>query len=99
MNLLDLFAKLLHFLFGRKKQKQPYLSLPLGYTKEGAVFALTDTDAEKHIWLQGVSGAGKSWALCWIILTLLRNNRNVFVIDPHGDLAELVMKFLAHSGF
>src|SRR5256885_283809 len=86
-------------LFGRKEQQQPRLSLPLGYTRDGKLFTLTDTDAEKHIWLQGVSGAGKSWALCWIILALLRNNRNCIVIDPHGDLAELLLTYLANSGF
>src|SRR5437588_8544403 len=99
MNLLQLFAKLFHMLFGRKEQLQPLLSLPLGYTKDGKVFALTGTDAEKHLWLQGVSGSGKSWALCWIILTLLRNKRNCIVIDPHGDLAELLLKYLAYSGY
>jgi len=73
--------------------------LPLGYTKDGKLFCLTGTDAEKHIWLQGVSGSGKSWALCWIILALLRNNRSCIVIDPHGDLAELLLRYLARSGF
>src|SRR6266699_752452 len=85
-------------MFG-KKQKQPYLSLPLAYTKENKVFSLTDTEAEKHIWCQGTSGSGKSWAVCWIILTLLRNKRNFIAIDPHGDLAELVLKYLIASGF
>jgi len=86
-------------LFGRKDQNQPKLTIPLGYTNDGKLFAFTGTDAEKHVWLQGVSGSGKSWALCWIILTLLRNNRNCIVIDPHGDLAELLLKYLAYSGF
>src|SRR2546422_843576 len=95
MNLLRFVLSL----FGREKQHQPRLSLPLGYTRDGKLFCLTDTDAEKHIWLQGVSGSGKSWALCWIILALLRNNRNCIVIDPHGDLAELLLTYLAHSGF
>ena len=80
-------------MFG-KKQKQPYLSLPLGYTKENKVFSLTDTDAEKHIWCQGTSGSGKSWAVCWIILTLLRNKRNFIAIDPHGDLVSDLLSFI-----
>ena len=60
MNLLPLFAKLFHFLFDRKEQKQPRFTLPLGYTRDGKLFCLTDTDAEKHIWLQGVSGSDQS---------------------------------------
>src|SRR5258708_21346048 len=85
-------------LFQRKQtQPQPQLTLPLGYTRDGKPFVLTD-EYLKHIWLQGTSGSGKSWAACWIILCLLRQV-NCIVLDPHGDLCENLLKYLAFSGF
>ncbi len=80
-----------------QNHKQPQLILPLGYTRDGKPFILTD-EYLKHIWLQGTSGSGKSWAVCWIILCLLRQV-NCIVLDPHGDLCENLLRYLAYSGF
>src|SRR6266567_1307556 len=81
----------------RRNRKQPQLVLPLGYTRDGKPFVLTE-DNLKHIWLQGTTSSGKSWAACWIILCLLRQV-NCIVIDPHGDLCENLLQYLAYSGF
>jgi len=85
--------------FGRKEQKpkQPQLSVPLGYTRDGKPFVLTENDL-KHVWLQGTSGAGKSWAAIWIVLCLLRQV-NCIILDPHGDYCEDLLRYLADSGF
>lgn len=81
----------------QQNRKQPQLTLPLGYTRDGKPFVLTD-EYLKHIWLQGTSGSGKSWAVCWIILCLLKQV-NCIVLDPHGDLCENLLRYLAYSGF
>src|SRR6266496_954424 len=80
-----------------KNRKQPQLVLPLGYTRDNKPFVLTEEHL-KHVWLQGTSGSGKSWAVCWMILCLLRQV-NCIVLDPHGDLCENLLTYLAYSGF
>src|SRR2546425_2855275 len=52
-----------------------------------------------HLHCCGVSGYGKSSFIASFIVMLLSQNIPVFVIDPHGDLAKLVLKLLIHLGY
>lgn len=51
-----------------------------------------------HVHLVGVSGSGKSRFLAALYLSLLRNGIPATLIDPHGDLARLVLGYLVASG-
>ncbi len=80
------------------QHKQP--ALMLGTTVEGNhVVTLTGTDFERHKHIIGISGSGKSSFLASCALLLLKQGVPFTLIDPHGDLAKLILSLLASSNF
>ncbi len=80
-------------------QLKPGPSLPLGYTSQGKLITLTGQDFNRHVWIQGISGSGKSsllaaWAIC-----LLRQRTPFILLDPHADLCKLILTLLASGDF
>lgn len=81
-----------------QRNRQP--SLPLGYTVEGnKLVALSGIDFVRHKHIIGVSGSGKSSFLASCIMFLLRQAVPFILLDPHGDLAKLIVSLLASSDF
>ena len=60
---------------------------------------LTSAEYNRHFHYLGVSGSGKSTAIATVIVQHILQGRGVSLIDPHGDLAILVMKLLADKGY
>ncbi len=58
----------------------------------GSVFdiGLTDEDRSRHVYIIGQTGSGKSTILFHMIKDDILRGRGTGIIDPHGDLAELV---------
>ncbi len=56
-------------------------------------------DLTRHIFVQGVTGVGKSRWLAHLALTLIRRGEGVTVLDPHGDTARLIYTHLVAEGF
>jgi Helicase HerA, central domain len=67
----------------------PLLHLPLR-------IRLSQVNTHWHI--IGTSGSGKSYFLAHLFLTLIRKGLPVTLIDPHGDLAKLVLAHLVGQG-
>src|SRR5258708_6568364 len=82
-----------------KLQHKPQPFLFLGTTSEGETITLTGQEFQRFRWVQGISGSGKSTFLAWIALSLLRLGITVLLIDPHGDLARLILNLLAATDF
>ena len=57
-------------------------------------FGIKTDDRRRHMYLIGKTGMGKSTILENMIVADIRAGRGVAVVDPHGDLAEKVMKFI-----
>src|ERR1700730_11648650 len=71
-------------------------SLPLGHTVEGnKLVTLDGFNFERHKHIIGISGSGKSSFIASIVVFLLRLGISFCLIDPHGDLAKLVLTLLA----
>jgi hypothetical protein len=51
-----------------------------------------------HWHIIGTSGSGKSYFLAQLFLQLYRSGQSVTLIDPHGDLARLVLSHLVADG-
>lgn len=69
-----------------------HMELPHGYiarTTWGAT-GLSRHDRERHVYLVGKSGSGKSTTLFNLAMHDIMAGEAVAVIDPHGDLAEAV---------
>src|SRR6266702_644108 len=80
-----------------QRSRQPLLHI--GSTRGGESITLTGSDFERHKWIIGITGSGKSTFLAWIALLLLRQEIAFCIIDPHGDLCRLILSLLAGSGF
>ncbi len=52
------------------------------------VIGLTKKERERHMYVIGATGTGKTTLLLSMIHQDLKNGKGVCVIDPHGDLAE-----------
>lgn len=57
-------------------------------------FGIKTDDRRRHMYLIGKTGMGKSTVLENMIIEDIRAGRGVAVVDPHGDLAEKVIKYI-----
>jgi hypothetical protein len=57
-------------------------------------FGIKVDDRRRHMYLIGKTGMGKSTILENMIVEDIRAGRGVAVVDPHGDLAEKIIKFI-----
>lgn len=57
-------------------------------------FGIRADDRRRHIYIIGKTGMGKSTLLENMIYSDIANGKGVGVIDPHGDLADAVLKFI-----
>jgi hypothetical protein len=51
-----------------------------------------------HWHIIGTSGSGKSYLLAYLFLSLYKQGHSVSLIDPHGDLAKLILAHLVADG-
>src|SRR4051812_44474479 len=77
-------------------------SIPLG-TYGSALFKrrlrLDGQDTKSHMHVMGKSGSGKSRWLAGFYVNLLKAGFSATLIDPHGDLARLVLAQLVADGY
>lgn len=77
-------------------------SIPLG-TYGSALFRrrlrLDGQEAKSHMHVMGKSGSGKSRWLAGFYVNLLKAGYSATLIDPHGDLARLVLAQLVSDGY
>src|ERR1700686_5289963 len=63
-------------------------------TAIGGAVAFSREERERHVYLVGKSGSGKSTALFNLAMHDIYAGEGVAVIDPHGDLAEAIIDAL-----
>src|SRR5687767_10803393 len=59
---------------------------------------ITPRQSRVHMHVLGKTGSGKSYFLAGLFLSLHDAGMPVTLIDPHGDLAELVLSHLVARG-
>ncbi|MFA5420762.1 MAG: type IV secretion system DNA-binding domain-containing protein [Patescibacteria group bacterium] len=64
------------------------------FRNEMRKFGIKVDDRRRHMYLIGKTGMGKSTVLENMIVDDIRAGRGVAVVDPHGDLAEKVIKYI-----
>src|SRR5215212_8178064 len=89
------------FLAGVRSWWKKRLPLPLGtwglpFLQSPLSISHKQAKASWHI--IGTSGSGKSYMLAHLFLMLYRRGYAVTLIDPHGDLAKLVLSHLVAEG-
>ncbi|MBV9829763.1 MAG: type IV secretion system DNA-binding domain-containing protein [Alphaproteobacteria bacterium] len=71
----------------------------LAHSRRGAVrFGIRETDRLAHIYIIGKTGTGKSTLLLSMAAQDLASGQGVFLLDPHGDLAEALYGLALRSG-
>ena len=51
-------------------------------------------DRRRHVYIIGKTGTGKSTLIANMAISDIRNGQGCAIIDPHGDLAELLLSFV-----
>jgi len=64
------------------------------FRNEARRFGIKTDDRRRHMYLIGKTGMGKSTVLENMIIGDIRAGYGVAVTDPHGDLAEKIMKYI-----
>lgn len=60
--------------------------------------SLSPSELAAHVHVLGKTGSGKSYLLANLYLALFRAGMAATLIDPHGDLAALVLRQLVGTG-
>jgi len=61
---------------------------------EDTEIGLTPEQRERHMFIVGGTGSGKTTMLKYQIIQDMKNGKGVAVVDPHGDLAEELLSFV-----
>ena len=70
---------------------------PIGITNwrnQKQSFGILDNDRFGHIYCIGKTGVGKSTLLLNMAISDIQNGHGLCVIDPHGDLSEIILKYI-----
>ena len=60
-------------------------------------FGIKRADRKRHLYIIGKSGVGKSFLLNLLTLSDIYHSQGFAVVDPHGDYAQDVMKYIPES--
>jgi hypothetical protein len=70
---------------------------PIATTAHGGGVVFLREERERHVWIVGKSGSGKSTFLFNLAMADIVAGEGVAVIDPHGDLAEDILDAVPRS--
>ena len=74
-----------------------HLDVILGENKHHGVvtpIGLTEQERERHVFIIGGTGNGKTTLLQYSILQDIKNGKGVAIVDPHGDMAETILRHM-----
>lgn len=64
------------------------------YRNDNKIFGIKRIDRRRHMYVVGKTGSGKSKLLELLLLSDIQNRQGCCLIDPHGDLAMEIMKYI-----
>lgn len=64
------------------------------FKNKPATFGIKREDRRKHLYVVGKTGTGKSTMIANMVINDMRNGEGVAVIDPHGDLADIILDYI-----
>jgi len=79
-----------------EKQQINFFAKTLFKNRE-MIFGIKDPDRRRHVWAIGKTGTGKSTLIANMVIDDFKKGRGVAVIDPHGDLCEILLDYIPKS--
>ncbi len=67
------------------------------FKNKDTIFGIKDDDRRRHIWAIGKTGTGKSTLIANLSISDIKKKRGLAIIDPHGDLTEIIMNHIPNS--
>lgn len=67
------------------------------YHGSDTLIGLTAADRQKHVYLTGGTGNGKTTLMEFAIVQDMRADKGIAFIDPHGDAAQKLLKYVPQS--
>ena len=67
------------------------------YHKHEKVFGIKTDDRRRHMYIIGKTGMGKTALIKNMAIQDIKMGRGVGIVDPHGELAEEILKFVPKS--
>jgi len=67
------------------------------FKNHDTIFGLKDVDRRRHVWTIGKTGTGKSTMIANMAIDDMKKGRGLAVIDPHGDLCEILLNYVPKS--
>jgi len=64
------------------------------FRNKDTIFGIKTPDRRKHVYIIGKTGTGKSTLIANMAIDDIRKDRGVGIIDPHGDLSEIILDFI-----
>lgn len=64
------------------------------YKNKMTVFGIKKDDRRRHVYIIGKTGSGKSTLIANMAINDMRNRRGFAIIDPHGDLCEVLLDYV-----
>ena len=61
---------------------------------EASPIGLTTAERERHVFIIGGTGNGKTTLLQYALVQDIQNGKGVAVVDPHGDMAETLLQYI-----
>jgi len=67
------------------------------YKNRDLIFGIKESDRRRHVWAIGKTGTGKSTFIANMAIDDLKKGRGMAIIDPHGDLSEILLNYIPAS--
>ena len=64
------------------------------YKNQQVVYGIKRNDRRRHMYVIGKTGTGKSTLLANMAINDLKNDEGLCVIDPHGDLVDIILNYI-----
>ena len=64
------------------------------FRNKPATFGIKKEDRRKHLYVVGKTGTGKSTMIANMVVSDMKNNEGVAVVDPHGDLIDILLDYI-----
>lgn len=77
-----------------EKKKEINFFAKTEYKNKETIFGIQTPDRRRHVYIIGKTGTGKSTLIANMAIDDIRKDRGLGIIDPHGDLSEIILDFI-----